>query len=314
MTISFITTVFNEEKTIFLLLESLILQTLLPNEIIIVDAFSHDKTFEKLHDYKKIFNEKFPRINFLIIKKRGNRSIGRNAAIKKAKSDIIVVTDAGCILQKNWIKNITEKFKNPNVDVVAGYYKAKTVNDFQKALVPYVFVMPDKVNTDTFLPATRSVAFRKKVWQKVGGFEEKYSHNEDYVFAKALKKSDAKIVFAKKAIVYWIPRNTFRETFVMFFRFAYGDAESKILRPKVIFIFARYIMAAVFLIWIIYSMPNLIYVFILLVLFYFLWAVTKNYKYIGKLNAFYYLPVLQLTSDMAVIVGTIVGLMNLISK
>lgn len=314
MTITFITTVFNEEETISLLLESLLLQTLSPDEIIIVDAFSSDKTFSILLEYKKIFNKRFPKINFLIFKKKGNRSIGRNTSIRKARSEIIVATDAGCILEKNWVKNITERFKINSVDVVSGFYKAKAVNDFQKALVPYVLVMPDKVNHKTFLPATRSIAFKKNTWKKIGGFDEKYSHNEDYIFARKLKKSGANIYFAKNAVVYWIPRTGFMQAFIMFFRFAYGDAEARILRPKVILIFVRYILGLTFLVWILLFKSSFIFTFVFLILVYFLWVVFKSYKYVGKISALYYLPVLQITSDIAVLTGTTMGLISLIGR
>lgn len=314
MKISFITTVFNEEKTISLLMKSLISQTLMPDEIIIVDAKSSDKTFSILLDNKKKFYKQFPQINFLIFKEKGNRSIGRNFAIRKANSEIIVATDAGCVLHRDWIKNITEKFKNKNVDVVAGYYKSKAQNYFQKSLTPYILVMPDKVNTDNFLPATRSIAFRKNIWKKIGGFNKLYSHNEDYVFARKLKYSGASIFFAKNAIVYWIPRNTFKEAFIMFFRFAYGDAEAKIFRPKVKLIFVRYIILLVFLVLIMSYKQNLSYVFCFLFIVYFLWAIFKNYKYVGKISAFYYLPILQLLSDSAIILGTILGFSGILNR
>src|SRR6185437_12673858 len=134
----------------------------------------------------------------------------RNEAIRHATGDVIVCTDAGNILDKDWVEKITEPFEvlsktephpspllkgegiNKNIDVVAGYYEAIARTVFQKCVVPYAFVMPDKVDPNNFLPATRSVAFTKKIWEKVGGFDERLSHNEDYAFAKALQKVKAK--------------------------------------------------------------------------------------------------------------------------
>ena len=307
MTITFITTVFNEEKTISLLLDSLIIQTLMADEIIIVDAFSSDKTFSILLDYKKIFSKQFPEINFLILQKKGNRSVGRNEAIKKAKGEIITATDAGCILKKDWIKNITNKFENRSIDVVAGYYKAKVLNDFQRSLGPYVLVMPDRINAEKFLPATRSIAFRKSIWKKIGGFDERYSHNEDYVFARKLKKSGANIVFSKNAIAYWIPRNTFKDAFVMFFRFALGDIESGILRPKVAFIFLRYlVVVSLFFLSFVYNLDFLYIIFLLLII-YIVYTIFKNFKYVKHFRALFYLPIMQFCSDIAVMCGSAFG-------
>src|SRR5690242_1185850 len=119
MKTSFITTVYNEESTIKHFLKSLLDQTVLPDEIIIVDANSSDNT-------KKVIENFFVKNNIiphLLIIKPGNRSIGRNEAIENATHEIILCSDAGCILDSNWIKKLLEKFRKKNVDVVSGYYK-----------------------------------------------------------------------------------------------------------------------------------------------------------------------------------------------
>lgn len=307
MKVSFITTVFNESTTIIAFLESLMTQSTLPDEIIIVDGGSSDDTVNKI---KKV-EQNIKKIHgmLLLLKKKGNRAVGRNEAIKNATGDIIVCSDAGNILDKDWIKHITSPFTNKNTDVVAGYYTgiAKTV--FEKCVIPYALVMPDRVNPNNFLPATRSIAFTKKIWQKVGGFDEHLSHNEDYVFAKALEKIHAKIIFSKNAIVYWKPRSTFKDAFIMMYRFAYGDAQARIIRPKVVFIYFRYCIGMLLLLSFFVSHSRLLLFFLLfLILCYFLWAVIKNYRYVNAWQAIFILPTLQIVSDWAVLKGTYLGL------
>lgn len=309
MKISLITTLLNEEKTVGKFLDSILKQTRLPDEIIIVDGESSDKTVDKIENQKskiKNFNCKFK-----VFIKKGDRSVGRNQAIKHATGDIIACSDAGNILDKKWVENITRPFKEKNVDVVAGYYKGLPRNVFQKCLIPYVLVMPDKVNPDDFLPATRSIAFRKVIWKKVGGFPEKFSHNEDYIFANRLKKIKANIFFAKDAVVYWIPRKNYKESFIMFFRFSLGDAESKIIRTRILLLFARYIFG-LYLIFLSLLYKSLIPFFFLLVLLvlYILWSICKNYKYINDKKALIILPLLQFTADGAVLIGTSIGVLR----
>lgn len=281
------------------LLESLANQSQQSDEIIIVDGGSSDKTLSLISKNK---------LKIKLFTKKGNRSIGRNEAIKHSTGDIIACSDAGNILDKDWLKNITAPFMDESVDVVAGYYKGSSENVFQKCLIPYVLVMPDKVDPDNFLPSTRSIAFRKEAWKKVGEFDEKYSHNEDYVFSRKLKKGGEKIIFAQNAIVYWLPRNNLRQSFHMFFRFAYGDTQADIFRPKVILLFIRYFIGFLLLgLYIIFKSTLILDSIFLILILYMFWAIQKNYRYVLDSRALYILPMLQFTSDTAILSGTIIA-------
>ncbi len=313
MKVSFVSTVYNEELTIKSLLESLFLQAKFPDEIIIVDGGSTDNTVSEISNFQFPISNIKAKIKLIF--KEGNRSVGRNEAIKISSSEIVVCSDAGCVLDKDWVKNIINPFKNPKIDVVAGYYRGEGKTIFQKCLIPYVLVMPDRVDTNDFLPASRSMAFKKSIWEKAGKFPEEYSNNEDYAFAKKLKKINANIVFEEKAIVHWIPRNNLKDAFIMFYRFAKGDAESRIFRPKVMLIFLRY-LAVLFLIvfYLIFRSYIMLNTLCLILIVYILWSILKNYKYVNDLRAIFYLPLIQFASDIAVIVGTIKGLLSVESK
>jgi len=353
---SYICTVFNEEKTIKEHLNSLLNQSKLPDEIIIVDGGSTDKTASVIlvsvaHPGSLSHNNKTERfwtsqnddknkkkkIKIKFIVKPGNRSVGRNEAIKQAKGDIILISDAGCTLNKQWVENIVKPFSDKSVDVVAGYYASHVKSIFQKCLIPYVLVMPDKVDPETFLPATRSMAIKKSVWEELGGFDERFSYNEDYVFAKQLRKKGYKIFFQKNALVYWQPRKTLKQAFIMFFNHALGDAESRIFRPKVILIFFRYLIFFSLLSLLpmspichpersdrmgFFGMHHTVRPFgcglrmtigiIAIITLYILWSILKNYRYIKHPGALFWLPVLQITSDVAVLSGAIIGLIKIL--
>jgi glycosyltransferase involved in cell wall biosynthesis len=225
--VSLIATVFNESKTIDVFVNALLAQTRKADEIIVIDGGSTDSTVSKLKGYS----------NIKVSVAKGNRSVGRNQAISLATGNVIAITDAGCVADPTWLEELLKPFNQKSTDVVAGYYQSKAQTIYQKCLTPYALVMPDKVDSQTFLPATRSMAIKKSVWEAVGGFNEKFSHNEDYVFAREIKKLGTHIVFAKDAVVYWIPRNSIKESYTMFYRFSFGDIEAGILRPKVIVLF-----------------------------------------------------------------------------
>lgn len=303
--ISLVITVFNEEKTIVPLLQSIRLQTKKPDEVIIVDGFSKDRTVEKIKEFKKRFDKKG---TIRLIKKRSNRPVGRNLGIERARGRIIAITDAGCILHKNWLREIIRPFEDGAVDVVSGYYRSQDASPFERSVAAYTLVMPDRINPKNFLPSARSMAMRKSVWKRSGGFPKDFPLNEDYVFAHKLKKLGFKFSFTRKAIVYWKPRENIFKAFLMFYFFALGDSLAGIFRPKVILIFFRYVLV----IWLLIISSSLSFYFMLQVISYILmvyiaWAVWKNYKYVKHSSAFLFLPLLQLTSDSAAILGTSVG-------
>jgi len=291
--ISVVVSVKNEISSIKRLIKSLLNQSIKPNELIIVDGGSTDGTWELLKTYKGIKP-------FRIID--SNRAHSRNFGISEAKNSLIAITDAGCFASPKWIKNLLKCKNMHKSDVVAGYYSGDSKSVFEKCLVPYVLVMPDKVNSADFLPATRSMLITKSAWKRNGRFPEEFWHNEDYVFSRRMNKNKLKVSFCKKAIVNWVPRKNLLSSIKMFFRFALGDSESRIFRSKVGLIFGRYLVGFVliFLLRIDLLIPLMgLYIF---------WSIKKNYKYVRHISAFFWLPVLQLSSDLAILSGTLAGI------
>ena len=152
--VSLITTVLNEESSIEHFLSSIAIQSQKPNEVIIVDAGSTDKTVDIIKSFQP-----FLKNLKILVKKGANRSAGRNLAIKSAKNEIIVMSDAGCRLDKEWVKEISRQFVDKKIKVVAGFYLAESKTVFQKCVAPYALVMPDRVNPKNFLPSSLYSSF-----------------------------------------------------------------------------------------------------------------------------------------------------------
>ena len=204
MTISLISTVKDEVKNVDILMNSILSQSALPNEIIIVDAGSKDGTYEKLNSWKSALK------NLTVIESKGcNRSEGRNLAIEKSTGDVVAVTDFGCKLFPNWLHEITSPIVNDGYDVTAGYY----INEDESLLAAAnsFFTHPAlfEINENEFLPSTRSIAFKKECWKKIGGFNIRYIFGEDTLFSSTLRKSGFKVYFNKDAKVLWNSENRF---------------------------------------------------------------------------------------------------------
>lgn len=217
-----ICTLKNEEATVSDLLASLVNQTLAAKEIIIVDGGSSDDTIDVINS----FTDKLP-ITLLSFP-GSNIAKGRNEAIKKSHCDIIASTDGGCRLSPDWLENITKPLKQLDVDVVCGVYKPWVKNEFEEVTSYLIFPVVDDINPHSFLPSSRSLAFRKKVWVEVGGYPEWLKTAEDTLFDLKMKESGKKFALSRDAIVYWRVRDSNTRVFRQFFNYAKGDGEARI--------------------------------------------------------------------------------------
>jgi glycosyltransferase involved in cell wall biosynthesis len=309
--VSLVVTVLNEEDSIELLLNALRAQSFQATEIIITDGGSTDQTPQIIKHYQKK-HSLFP-LRFLVYP--GNRSQGRNKAVELAKNELIAITDAGCVPHQDWLEELVvagqkmlTKFATKDI-LLAGYYDAQPQNPFEQAVIPYVLVMPDQIKENQFLPATRSVLFTKSTWKKVGQFDETLADNEDYPFARKAQQLGISLGFTSKAKVTWIPRHTVSDFANMIFRYARGDAYSGAWRKKVLLLFARYAVGISFLLVALFflklSLALVSTFFVASFFLYSVWAIFKNYRYAPQ--GWYWLPLLQIVADLAVMTGTTQG-------
>ena len=176
-----------------------------------------------------------------VLKLPGNRSKGRNAAIRESQNEIIAGTDAGCLLDAHWLERLVAPFEeDPLIDVVSGFYEARGETWFEQCAA-VVTLSTKGVNPDTFLPSTRSIAFRREAWQCVGGFPEELDFAEDTRFGLDLRKAGRRFAFARNAVVFWRPHHSLRQIFRQFRNYALGNAQAGILTGNYFRIHMRYL-------------------------------------------------------------------------
>jgi glycosyltransferase involved in cell wall biosynthesis len=235
-----VVTVRNESRSVDALLDSLLRGTRSPDEIVIADGGSTDGTLERLR--ARAASE----ARLRVLDTPGNRSVGRNAAIRAARSDVIACTDAGVEVEPAWLSEIVKPFEaDPGVDVVAGFYRPVASTPFERAAGVVSAPRWKEVDPERFLPSTRSIAFRREAWRKAGGFDESLAHNEDTPFALALKAAGCRFAFAPSAVVGWRPRGDLGAFYRQHRRFGFGDGESRVQAWFYVTIAAKYGMALV---------------------------------------------------------------------
>src|SRR3954470_23285897 len=114
MDLTLVIPVMNEEASLPRLLDSIRHQTLVPAEIIFVDAASADGTQEIIRKAAEMEG----RIR-LLVEPGATPGRGRNAGIAAAAHDWIALTDAGIELAPNWLGElVTAAERNPGAGVI----------------------------------------------------------------------------------------------------------------------------------------------------------------------------------------------------
>lgn len=224
--ISLVITTLNEEKSLQYLLDSIAQQILPPDEVVICDGGSRDATLDLLTT-----EAKKGRMNLRVLTKRGaNISQGRNTAISSAKGDIIACTDAGVRLDKDWLHAITLPLRAENRQTMAvgGFFLPDPHNAFEVSMSAAVLPELREINPVNFLPSSRSVAFLKSAWERVGGYPEWLDYCEDLIFDFNLRECCGGFTFAPTAIVHFRPRGSIRSFFKQYYLYARGDGKANL--------------------------------------------------------------------------------------
>jgi len=228
MYFSLVSTVFNEKNRFDQTLNDLHNQTLQPSEIIITDAGSTDGTYEMLLDWKA----KSPIPVTILQKHKCNVAEGRNLAIKAAKYDLIASMDFGCRFHKEWLASIITPFNEGDVEITGGSY---TVEESEQTTVAAkaAYVISKGYNTNVnapgFIPSSRSIAYKKSVFDKIGGYCEWLTlAGDDMVFGLEAVAKNYKFHVVDKRFVFW-GRHKIAPAFAKeAFRYGLGEGEARI--------------------------------------------------------------------------------------
>ena len=213
ITISVVIPVRDEEDSIRALIDSLLSQTLRPDEIVITDGGSTDATPAIVDDYLRGGAP----INLI----RAGAALpgrGRNLAAAQASSEWIAFVDAGTRPESTWLESLAEPvLRQSDIDVVYGSYEPVTDTLFKEcAAIAYV---PPRVTANGASMRTRSIVsalMRRSVWLAVRGFPEDLRSAEDLLFLNKIDAGGFRITFAPRAIVHWNIQPTLWKTFRRF--------------------------------------------------------------------------------------------------
>jgi glycosyltransferase involved in cell wall biosynthesis len=230
-------TVLNEELAMAEFLQSIHALTEKPQEIVIVDGGSSDDTVEIIRGWKPPEG-----VDVRVVVSHGaNISSGRNQAITLASHPIIAVSDAGATLDSRWLERLVRPL-GASVDVASGFFVSSGATFWERAIGAVITPSILEIDGATFLPSSRSIAFRKTAWSKAGGYPEWLDYCEDLLFDLQLKEDGAVFAFVPDALASWNARPSLKAFAKQYFRYARGDGKAGLWRRRHV---ARYSAYAV---------------------------------------------------------------------
>src|SRR3954465_565276 len=223
--VSVAATVLNESQDIDALVTSLMQQTLAPAEVVIVDGGSTDGTWERLLAAKNNYANLVPIRDESCNLKRSSGPIarGRNVAISAASSEVVACADAGCVYRPDWLERLTAPILDGGAEYALGgsCLDSESPSLWDIASAPF-FGIKLSPEEPTKSCTARSMAFRKELWKRVGGFPETVFLGEDTIFDLQARRITTP-AFAERAKAYYRPRHTLKSAFRQLANYAITD-------------------------------------------------------------------------------------------
>ncbi len=193
MLVTVVIPAYNAAATLGRCLEACLEQTHDQTEIVVVDDGSTDSTsrIAAQHGVDYIYQE------------RQGPAAARNKGVQRARGTIVAFTDADCIPATDWIAQLLVAFEE-HVAGVGGAYDIANPNRFLACMIQFE-IAARHAGLDTYVDFLGSfnVAYRKEVFEAVGGFDETYraASAEDNDLAYRIQDAGYRLKFTHRARV-----------------------------------------------------------------------------------------------------------------
>jgi GT2 family glycosyltransferase len=124
----------------------------------------------------------FPKVNWIPFTPRKDKPItipeARNTGVRAAKGNIIVFIDANCVPQGNWLAELIEPILSQRESIVAG----ATTSEGKETTHDHAHLEnKSKLYIDEC--PTINLAFTRKLYETIGGFDERFDYGSDVDFS-----------------------------------------------------------------------------------------------------------------------------------
>lgn len=198
--ISLIVPIRNEEESLARLVSSIRAQTRQPDEVLLVDGGSNDKTVALARELAA-GDERFR----VVEAGEASPGRGRNVGASEARYPWLAFTDAGIGLDPEWLERLAEQvLEEPETEVVYGNFDP-VMRTFFERCATIAYVSPKHRQEGGALTRGRFIAsslMRREVWRRAGGFPDMRAA-EDLIFMERVEAGGARTRWAPRANVRW---------------------------------------------------------------------------------------------------------------
>jgi len=188
--------VFNGERTLGRCLEALERQDFPGRyEVLVVDDGSTDATPEMAAQFS---------VRYIRQEQRGPAA-ARNLGAQAARGRYLLFTDADCVPEPDWIRQMTLPFQDPEVVAVKGAYRTDQ-RSLMARLAQLEFLERYRLlarHRFIDMVDTYSAAYRREMFLGVGGFDPSFPlpNNEDTELSYRMSQLGYRMVFNPRAVV-----------------------------------------------------------------------------------------------------------------
>lgn len=191
-----ITVCYNSESTIRDTIESVLAQSYINYEYLIIDGKSKDNTLKIVKEYEKKFDG---RLKYISEKDKGLYD-AMNKGIKMASGDIIgIINSDDVIASKDVFQTVIDRFNEAKCD---GVYSNLLIKDEKLDKIVRRFNNGNGNYKLGWYPPHPTLYLKKEVYDKYGIFDINYRIAADYDFMVRIMKGGAKLEYVDSNFTY----------------------------------------------------------------------------------------------------------------
>lgn len=199
-------------------------------EILVVDGASEDHTIDIVRE----FQQQHPNL-FVLHNPQRLASAARNIGVRHAHGDYILIVDGHCVIRDpQHFSKVLEAFHESGADCLGRPQPLRSPEPTakQRAVAaarmswlghnPHSAIFSDAAR---FVPADNvAVAYRRGVFERVGGFDESFDACEDVDFNTRIRRAGLTCYFTPAIVVEYQPRASLRGLAYQMARYGRGRA------------------------------------------------------------------------------------------